>query len=249
MQFARFVFGGRIINGLEEKGTLLGLDGTQYDKQTVRWLPPVMPSKIVGLALNYGDHADELGLKTAEDPILFLKPPSSLLGNEGDIVYPQGTQYMHYEGELAVVMGKAARKVEKQKAMEYVRGFTIANDVTVRDFVTNMFRPPVKAKGFDTFCPLGPFVTTMDEVQDCGKLEVTTRVNGEVRQQGNTKNLLHSVPELIEYITHFMTLEADDIILTGTPKGISPMVPGDRVEISIEKLGTLSNRVIAESSK
>jgi 5-oxopent-3-ene-1,2,5-tricarboxylate decarboxylase / 2-hydroxyhepta-2,4-diene-1,7-dioate isomerase len=250
MHLARFVSRGRMINGWEDDaGKLFGPDRTSYDKQTVAWLPPVSPSKIVGLALNYGDHADELGLKTTEDPILFLKPPSSLVGNGGDIIYPTGAKYVHYEGELAVVIEKAARKVTRENAMEYVRGFTIANDVTVRDFITNLFRPPVKAKGFDTFCPLGPYVTTVDEIADCGNLEITTRVNGEIKQEGNTKNLIHSVPKLIEYITDFMTLEPDDVLLTGTPKGISPLSPGDLVEVSIEKLGTLSNTVVAESQK
>jgi 5-oxopent-3-ene-1,2,5-tricarboxylate decarboxylase/2-hydroxyhepta-2,4-diene-1,7-dioate isomerase len=249
MHLARFVSRGRMINGWEDEGKLVGSDGTSYDKKEVFWLPPVSPSKIVGLALNYGDHADELGLKTAEDPILFLKAPSSLVGNGGDIIYPTGAKYMHYEGELAVVIGKAARKVRRENAMDYVRGFTIANDITVRDFITNLFRPPVKAKGFDTFCPLGPYITTIDEIADCGNLEITTRVDGETKQEGNTKKLLHSVPRLIEYITEFMTLEPDDVLLTGTPKGISPLSPGDRVEVSIEKLGTLSNTVVADSQK
>ena len=249
MHLARFVSGGRIVHGWQEEGKLFAPGGMEYDPEAVSWLPPLVPSKIVGLALNYGDHATELGLQTTEDPILFLKPPSSLVGHRGDIIYPEEAKYMHYEAELAVVIGMAARKVQREKAMDYVRGFTIANDITVRDFITNMFRPPVKAKGFDTFCPLGPVVTTSEEIADCGKLEITTRVNGEVKQQGNTKNLLHSVPELIQYITQFMTLEPDDVLLTGTPKGISPLSPGDRVEVNIENLGTLSNTVVSEARK
>ena len=196
---------------MKTEGSSIGPGGTSYDGKTVQWLPPVSPSKIVGLALNYGDHAAELGLKITEDPILFLKPSSSLVGNGGDIIYPTGAKYMHYEGEVAVVIGKTARKVTRENAIEHVRGFTIANDVTVRDFITNLFRPPVKAKGFDTFCPLGPYITTSDEIADCGNLEIKTRVNGEIKQEGNTKNLLHSVPKLIEYITDFMTLEPDDV--------------------------------------
>ena len=249
MRYARFVSGGRIIQGWEENGRLLGPGGMQYSKENVSFLPPVIPSKIVGLALNYAEHAEELKLATAEDPVLFLKPPSALVGHGGNIVSPAGAKFLHYEGEVAVVIGTSARKVKASNALDFVKGFTIANDVTLRDFITNTFRPPVKAKGFDTFLPLGPYIMTKEEIPDVGNLEITTRVNGETKQQGNTKNLLHSIPDVIEYITDFMTLEPDDIILTGTPKGISPISPGDRVEISIDHLGTLSNTVIVESQK
>jgi len=239
---------GKIVNGYEEEGFLWGPNGTRYNKDKVGWLAPVSPSQIVGVVLNYSDHADELGLKASEDPVLFLKPLSSLTGSGKEIVYPKVVQYLHYEGELAAIISRPARKVKAESAMDYVLGFTIANDVTARDFITSTFRPPVKAKGFDTFCPLGPYVVTPDEISDVGKLSITTRVNGQVRQEGNTKNLIHSVARLIEYITEFMTLQTHDVILTGTPKGISPIIPGDLVEVSIEKLGTLSSRVVAESS-
>ncbi|MDA4130336.1 MAG: fumarylacetoacetate hydrolase family protein [Thaumarchaeota archaeon] len=244
MHYARFVSKGKIIHGFEEGGFLSDPTGIRYDTNKVTLLPPVSPSQIVGVVLNYSDHADELGLEPSEDPVLFLKPLSSLIGHGGEIVYPKGVQYMHYEGELAVVISKPARKVKAENAMEYVLGFTIANDVTVRDFITSTFRPPVKAKGFDTFCPLGSSVVTVDEISDVGNLSITTRVNGQVRQEGNSKNMIHSIPRLIEYITEFMTLQTQDVILTGTPKGITPIVPGDLVEVSIEKLGTLSNRVV-----
>jgi len=243
---ARFVSSGRIVHGWEERNELVGPGGTRYSKEKISWLPPIVPSKIVGLALNYADHAEELKLETSEEPVLFLKPPSSLVGNGGDIISPKGAKFLHYEGEVAVIIERTARKVKASKAMEFVRGFTIANDVTLRDFITNMYRPPVKAKGFDTFCPLGPCIVTKDEVPDVNNLQITTHVNREVKQQGNTKNLLHSIPELIEFITGFMTLEVDDIILTGTPKGISPLHPGDQVEVSVDSLGTLSNSVIEE---
>jgi 5-oxopent-3-ene-1,2,5-tricarboxylate decarboxylase / 2-hydroxyhepta-2,4-diene-1,7-dioate isomerase len=246
LRYARFVSSGSIIHGWEEGDELVGPGGMRYSKQNVCWLPPVSPSKIVGLALNYADHAEELKLHPSEEPILFLKPPSSLVGNGGAIISPRGAKFLHHEGEVAVVIGKPARNVKASRAMEFVRGFTIANDITLRDFITNTFRPPVKAKGFDTFCPLGPFIVSKDEVSDVGNLEITTRVNGEAKQQGNTKNLLHSIPELIEFITSFMTLEVDDVILTGTPRGISPIHPGDRVEVFIDYLGTLSNPIIEE---
>ena len=201
---------------------------------------------MIGLVLNYADHAGELGLATAKDPVLFLKPLNTLIGNLGGIVYPSGAKYMHYEAELAIVIRRQARKVEAENAFEFVEGYTIANEVTVRDYITNTFRPPVKAKGFDTFCPLGPCLVTRDEVPNVSNLEIKTFVNGELKQNGNTKDLIHPIPKLIEYITAFMTLERGDIILTGTPKGISPIVPGDRVDVEIENLGTLSNVVVPD---
>ena len=247
MRTARFVIaGGRCIEGVYGGEKIAGPDGKEYDPSKVTWLPPVAPTKIVGLVLNYADHADELGLSTAEEPILFLKPLNTLLGNLGEIVYPSGATYMHYEAELAVVIGRQASKIRAEEASDYVKGYTIANDVTVRDYITNTFRPPVKAKGFDTFCPLGPYLVTPDEVPEASKLGVKTYVNGELRQEGNTRNFIHPIPRIIEFITSFMTLEVDDVILTGTPKGISPVVPGDRVEISIDCLGTLASTVVPE---
>jgi len=231
---------------LRSGATLETSDGSKYSESEVMWLPPVVPTKMVGLVLNYADHANELGLATAEEPVLFLKPLNTLIGNFGKIVYPAGATYMHYEAELAVVIGRQARKVKAVNAFEFIRGYTIANDITVRDFITNTFRPPVKAKGFDTFCPLGPCLVTRDEISDASNLELRTFVNGELRQKGNTMDLIHPIPELIEYITSFMTLEIGDVILTGTPKGISPIVPGDRIDIEIDNLGTLSNVVVSE---
>lgn len=250
MRIARFISGGRMINGtLDDTGeNLLGSDGNRYDPEKVSWLPPASPTKIIGLVLNYSDHANELGLATASEPVLLFKPNNTLLGHLGNIVYPRGATYMHYEAELVVVMRRQCRRVKASSANQYIKGYTIGNDVTVRDFITNTFRPPIKAKGFDTFLPLGPCVVTSDELSDVSNLTLTTRVNGEVRQEGNTKNLMHSVPELIEFISDFMTLEEDDLIMTGTPKGISPIKPGDKVEISIDHIGTLRNIVVPEGT-
>jgi 5-oxopent-3-ene-1,2,5-tricarboxylate decarboxylase/2-hydroxyhepta-2,4-diene-1,7-dioate isomerase len=248
VRLAKFVFAGRIIEGTfdEENQKLTGSDGNNYDPEKVAWLPPARPSKVIGLVLNYSDHANELGLATASEPVLLFKPNNTLLGHLGNIIYPTGATYMHYEAELVVVMGRQGRKIKAANANQYIKGYTIGNDVTVRDFITNTFRPPIKAKGFDTFLPLGPCIVTCDELQDVSNLRLTTKVNGELRQEGNTKNLMHSVPELIQYISEFMTLEEDDLIMTGTPKGISPIKPGDKVEISIDHIGTLKNTVIAE---
>jgi 5-oxopent-3-ene-1,2,5-tricarboxylate decarboxylase / 2-hydroxyhepta-2,4-diene-1,7-dioate isomerase len=246
MRLARFLYSGRRIEGREEDGQLLDSSGNAYSPQEVTWLPPANPSKIIGFVLNYRDHANELGLNVTEDPVIFLKPPSSLIGNRGEIVYPEEIKFMHYEGELCVIMGSTAHHVSASRALEYVKGFTIANDVTVRDFITNTFRPPVKAKGFDTFCPAGPFLVTPDQAGEISDLKIRTLVNGQLRQEGTTADLMHPVPEMIEYLSGFMTLSPEDMILTGTPKGISPIHPGDKVEIEIENLGKLENTVVAE---
>ena len=246
MRSVRFISSGKVLEGTEEDGILVETGGKSHLAAEIVWLPPVSPSKIIGLVLNYRDHADELGLSVAEDPVIFLKPPSSLVGNFGDIVYPSGVKYMHYEGELAVVIGKPARKVSSKKAMDFVKGFTIANDVTVRDYISNTFRPPLKAKGFDTFCPVGPSVVSPDDSGDISNLNIRTLVNGEIRQEGNTKNLIHPVPKLIEFLSDFMTLLPDDLILSGTPKGISPVHPGDKIEIEIDSLGKLTNTIVPE---
>jgi 5-oxopent-3-ene-1,2,5-tricarboxylate decarboxylase/2-hydroxyhepta-2,4-diene-1,7-dioate isomerase len=246
LKFARFIIDGKHMFGTCQNNAIVGSDGKTYDSKEITWLTPVTPSKIIGLVLNYADHADELGLKSQQEPILMMKPNNTLLPNLGKIIFPSGTKFMHYEGELAVVIGRQCRKVKSNIALDYVKGYTIANDVTVRDYITNTFRPPIHAKGFDTFLPLGPYLVTPDEVGDISRLNIRTFVNGELKQEGNTKNMINDVPRLVEFLSEFMTLEEDDLILTGTPKGISPIVPGDKIEISIDNLGTLLNFVVAE---
>jgi 5-oxopent-3-ene-1,2,5-tricarboxylate decarboxylase/2-hydroxyhepta-2,4-diene-1,7-dioate isomerase len=200
---------------------------------------------VIGIALNYRDHAAELALAEPEAPALFLKPPQTLIGHLGRIRYPRGAEYMHYEAELAVVIGREARAVDEADALAYVRGYTIANDVTVRDFVQNVFRPPTKAKGFDTFCPLGPWLVE-GEIDDPGDLRLETFVNGEVVQAGTTRDMVHGVRAMIAYVSAFVTLMPGDVLLTGTPKGISPIRPGDRVRIEIEGIGALENEVVPD---
>ena len=182
-------------------------------------------------------------MSSPEEPALFFKPLSSLIGHRAPVIAPRNIEYMHYEVELAVVIGRAARRVRAADAMEHVKGYTIANDVTVRDFVHDFYRPPVKAKGFDTFGPLGPYLV-VDEIDDPHKLELRAFVNGEQRQTGNTAFFVRDVPALIEYITEFMTLEEDDIVLTGTPKGISHVYPGDVMRLEVDGLGALENPIV-----
>jgi 5-oxopent-3-ene-1,2,5-tricarboxylate decarboxylase / 2-hydroxyhepta-2,4-diene-1,7-dioate isomerase len=246
LHFVKAIIAGRVLEGKEQQGQLIDSSGIRHPLNNAAFLPPSNPTKIIGLALNYRDHATELGMNVAEDPVLFLKPPSSLIGNRENIVYPKGAKYVHYEGELCAVIGTKAKKVDASQAMEYTGGFTIANDVTVRDYITNTFRPPVKAKGFDTFCPAGPYLVTPDEAGDVSNLRIRTLVNGEVKQDDTTASLMHPVPKLIEYLSSFMTLFPGDMILTGTPKGISPVRPGDKIEVEIENLGKLENYVVEE---
>lgn len=255
MKIARFVAGGRIhVGTVTDDGRPVDPAGHVHAADAVTWLPPIVPPKVIGLALNYADHAAELNKVDLPDelakpavPALFFKPLTSLTGNGTPIVYPTGAKYMHYEGELAVVLGRSGRKIKRADAMDYIKGYTIANDVTVRDFVQNFYRPPVKAKGFDTFGPLGPWMVTADEFGDPTNVTIRTFVNGELRQQGNTHNLIHTIPAIIEYISEFLTLEENDVLLTGTPEGISAIHPGDTVRIIVDRIGALENRVVAET--
>ena len=250
MKLARFAVEGVTHTGRYENDQLMADSGTVFDPATVTWLPPVQPgTKMIGLALNYSDHAAELKLDLPPQPVLFNKNPNTLIGHLGQVVAPRGIEYMHYENELVVVIGQRCRHVKAAQALGTVLGYTIGNDVTIRDFVTNWYRPPVKAKNFDTFGPLGPYMTTADEVPDPGQLDLRTYVNGELRQTGNTRNLIHTIPWLIEYITEFMTLEAGDMIWTGTPKGISHIRPGDVMRLEIEGLGALENTVIEDAHR
>ncbi len=247
MKLARFSFGSKVHEGIVGKDGQLEANGTSYSPADIVWLPPVVPSKAIGLALNFADHADELNMKSPEDPALFFKPPSSFIGHGSPVVYPDGVEYMHYEVELVVVIGQRGRKIKAKDALDYVKGYTIGNDVTVRDFVKNFYRPPVRAKGYDTFGPLGPYIVTADEIPHPENLSLRTFVNNELRQQGNTAHLIHPIPELIEFISMVMTLEPGDLIWTGTPKGISHVHPGDVMRLEIEGVGVLENPVVSES--
>jgi 2-keto-4-pentenoate hydratase/2-oxohepta-3-ene-1,7-dioic acid hydratase in catechol pathway len=203
-----------------------------------RQLPP--PTKIVCVGRNYVDHARELGNAMPERPLIFLKPPSSLIGDGEAIVLPPQSTRVEHEGEIAVVIGRRARNVPATEAYAYVGGFAPLNDVTARDLQRSDDQW-TRAKGFDTFCPLGSIMPT-DGV-DAERLEVVCRVNGEVRQRGRADQMAFSIPALIEYITQVMTLEPGDVIATGTPAGVGPLLPGDLVEVEIPGVGKVSNPV------
>ncbi len=211
---------------------------------TGHFLPPSNPSKIVGVGLNYRDHPKELGMVLPPEPIIFLKPPTSLGGHETAIVRPAGVTRLDYEGELVIVIGRRARRVSEGRALAYVEGLTIGNDVTARELQTPGSQW-TRAKGYDTFAPIGPCLLATAEWSG-RRLE--TRLNGTVVQSATTDRMVFGVPELIAFITEFMTLEPGDVIMTGTPAGVAPMADGDTVEVEIEGIGILRNTVVPEAS-
>lgn len=247
MKHARFFWQGGIHEGtVDAGGRLRDEAGREVSITDIAWLPPLVPHTVYGLALNYSDHAKELQLEVPKEPVLFIKAPNTFIGHGAPVVYPSGVAYMHYEVELAVVIGKTGRNIKREHAMEYVSGFTIANDVTVRDFVGNLYRPPIKAKGFDTFGPMGPWLIDKEDIDDPHQLTLRTYVNDELRQEGNSRDLIFTIDYLIEYISSFTTLYPNDMIWTGTPKGVSHVYPGDVMRLEIEGIGVLENRVVAE---
>ena len=194
---------------------------------------------MVAIGLNYRDHAKELNMPIPEYPIVFIKPPTSVIENGDDIIFPPQTQELHYEGELGIVISLQTRNVPVSDADRYIAGFTCANDITARD-LQRMDGQWTRAKSFDTFCPLGPRIV---KDIDPGSLVIATRVNGQVRQLSTTANMIFSVYELVAFVSGIMTLLPGDVIITGTPPGVGPLYPGDTVEIDIENIGVLKNTV------
>jgi 2-keto-4-pentenoate hydratase/2-oxohepta-3-ene-1,7-dioic acid hydratase in catechol pathway len=213
------------------------------DLADVDLLPPVVPTKIICVGRNYADHAKELGNEVPIEPLIFFKPPSSLLGHGKPIVLLPQMGEVHHEAELAVVIGRRGRFISEESAFDHVGGYACANDVSDRDF-QRQDGQWTRAKGFDSFCPLGPWLCT--DI-DSSNLTIRCEVNGEVRQQASTSLLLFSIPTLISHISTIMTLEAGDVILTGTPAGVGRITPGDVVRVEIEAIGTLENSVIQYS--
>ena len=223
-----------------------GVKATQEEHKLseVRLLAPVLPrSKVVGVGRNYAAHAAELGNDVPDEPLLFLKPNTSVIGPGESIRYPKQTDDLQFEGELAVVIGRICREVPAAQATDVIFGYTIANDVTARDLQRSDVQF-TRAKGFDTFCPLGPWIETdLDPQHFVDGVGVQTHLEGDLKQDGNTRDMVFDVPTLIERISSVMTLLPGDVILTGTPEGVGPMQVGDEVEVSIEGLGVLTNKV------
>jgi 2-keto-4-pentenoate hydratase/2-oxohepta-3-ene-1,7-dioic acid hydratase in catechol pathway len=206
----------------------------------VRLLAPVIPSKVVAIGKNYLEHAEEMGGPVPEEPIIFLKPSTSVIGPDDPIPYPRISERVDHEGELAIVIGRLARRVKAEEAGKFILGYTCGNDVTARDLQLKDGQWS-RAKGFDGFCPLGPWVETQLDPTD---VEVLCRVNGDVRQNARTSQLTFGPATLVEFITQVMTLLPGDVILTGTPAGVSPVQPGDKIEVDIEGIGVLANEVV-----
>ncbi|MDQ3416321.1 MAG: fumarylacetoacetate hydrolase family protein [Actinomycetota bacterium] len=234
--------GDPLYAGIELTGQSLPLDD-------VRLLAPLIPrSKVVGIGRNYADHAAELDHQLPTEPLMFLKPNTSVIGPGDPILHPNTTEDLQWEAELAVVIGRICRDLPVEQVADVVLGYTVANDVTARD-LQHADDQWTRAKGYDTFCPLGPWIETDLDVSD---LRVTTSVRtggsppgGELRQDGRTSQLIFDVPRLVSYVSSIMTLLPGDVILTGTPAGVGRMVPGDQVSVSVEGIGTLTNPVMA----
>ncbi len=216
----------------------------EHRLEDVRLLAPVLPrSKVIGIGRNYAAHAAELGHDLPSEPLMFLKPNTSVVGPGDPIFYPRQTRDLHYEGELAVVIGRICRDVPPEQATDVIYGYTVANDVTARDLQKSDVQF-TRAKGFDSFCPLGPWIETdLDPQAFVDGVRVQTHLNGDVRQDGTTADLIFDIPTLVAHVSSVMTLLPGDVILTGTPEGVGPMEVGDEVEVSIAGIGTLVNKV------
>ncbi len=200
-------------------------------------------SKVVGIGRNYAAHAAEMDSDVPDEPLMFLKPNTSVIGPGDPIIYPKQTENLHYEGEVAVVIGRICRDVPPEKATDVIHGYTIGNDVTARDLQRSDVQF-TRSKGFDTFCPLGPWIETdLDPQAFADGVRVQTHLNGDLKQDGSTKDMVFDIPTLIAHITSVMTLLPGDVILTGTPDGVGPMEVGDEVEVSVAGLGALTNPV------
>jgi 2-keto-4-pentenoate hydratase/2-oxohepta-3-ene-1,7-dioic acid hydratase in catechol pathway len=252
MKIIRYCEGDVVKWGVVEEDTVREMDGNPFEHfhltsktkkiGEVRLLPPCLPSKIIALGLNYRDHAAEVKMELPKNPLLFIKPSTSVIGPGEAIVYPKVSKRVDYEAELALVIRKEAKGVPEEKAADYILGYTCLNDVTARDLQPKDGQWTI-AKGFDTFAPIGPWIVT--DI-DPYHLEISSYLNGERRQHSNTENLIFGPHHLVSFISRIMTLLPGDVIATGTPSGIGPMAIGDRMDVVIEGIGKLSNNVVAE---
>ncbi|HJY25703.1 MAG TPA: fumarylacetoacetate hydrolase family protein [Actinomycetes bacterium] len=258
MRIARFSVGDRVAFGVVEEAGAGRIDGplvapipghpfgpiepsdVRVPLADVRLLAPVLPSKVIGVGRNYADHAQELGNEVPAEPLLFLKPSTSVIGPSDGIVYPRQSSDVQHEAELAIVIGRLCREVPRERVADVVLGYTCGNDVTARD-LQETDGQWARAKGFDSFCPLGPWIETDLDPSD---VAITCTVGEELRQAGRTKQMVHDVAALVSYISEAFTLLPGDVILTGTPAGVAQLSVGDEVSVSVEGVGTLTNRVV-----
>ena len=246
----RIAWQGAIHDVSEADGRVRLADGRLLDEAQPMWLPPLprtpRPRSIFALGLNYADHAKELAFKAPEQPLIFMKGDSALLGHRGVTLRPRDAAYMHYECELAVVIGRTARHVKRDDAYDFIAGYTVANDYAIRDYLENYYRPNLRVKNREGTTPIGPWLVDVGAVSDPMNLRLTTRVNGKTTQHGSTRDMIFDVPFLVEYLSAFMTLAAGDVILTGTPEGLVDTPVGSVIETEIEAIGRLINTIAAD---
>jgi 5-oxopent-3-ene-1,2,5-tricarboxylate decarboxylase/2-hydroxyhepta-2,4-diene-1,7-dioate isomerase len=247
MKRARVAYSGAIYEATPAGADSIRLvDGRVVAETDVVWLPPFEVGTVIALGLNYADHAKELAFKAQDEPLVFLKGPGALIGHRGATRRPADATFMHYECELAVVIGKTARRVARADAMAHVAGYTIANDYAIRDYLENWYRPNLRVKSRDGATALGPWLVDAADVVAPPQLALRTFVNGRQTQSGNTRDLVFDIAFLIEYLSAFMTLSPGDVILTGTPEGVVDVGVGDEVVCEIEGLGRLVNRIASD---
>jgi len=251
MKFIRFLINGKEKNGIviEEDHTVREIKGDFFDKYEIlenqyslleiKYLPPCMPSKIIALGLNYFDHAEEFKLKIPEEPLIFLKPSTAVIGHKENIIYPKMTERLDYEAELGVIIKNKVKNIKPKEVYENILGYTCFNDVTARD-LQKKDGQWTRAKSFDTFAPLGPYLVTDLEPNN---LEIKLRQNGKVKQHSSTSKMIFKIEEIVSFISQIMTLNPGDVIVTGTPSGVGELQVGDVVEVEIEGIGTLTNYI------
>ena len=248
---ARVAYAGGVHTATPHPQGLQLADGRVLQEKDVQWLPPIEVGTILALGLNYADHLKELSkeltVTSKDEPLVFMKGPGSLAGHRGLTRRPAGVQFMHYECELAVVIGKTAKNVKREHAMDHVAGYTVCNDYAIRDYLENWYRPNLRVKNRDGATALGPWFIPASMVANPHALALTTRVNGKLTQDGSTANMVNDIPALIEYLSSFMTLQAGDVILTGTPEGVVNVNEGDEVVCEIEGIGRLVNTIVGDT--
>jgi 5-oxopent-3-ene-1,2,5-tricarboxylate decarboxylase / 2-hydroxyhepta-2,4-diene-1,7-dioate isomerase len=252
MKRARVAYLGSVHDAIEEEGRLRLDDGRLVNESAVVWLPPLPPTTrprtMFAVEINYTDYAKELAFKAPDEPLIFIKGPSALIGHCGETRRPADATYMHYACELAVVIGKTARRVTRTDAYEYVQGYSVANDYMVRDYLEDYYQPNLRAAGRDACTPLGPWLVDAGDVRDPMNLRLRTLINGGITQQGSTRDMVFDIRFLIAYLSAFMTLFAGDVILTGTPDGLVGVHDGDEVVTEIDGIGRLSNTIVGDLS-
>jgi len=247
MKHARIHYQGLVYSVTVEENNAVRLDdGRLLNENEVIWLPPAT-GNMFALGLNYADHARELDFKPPTEPLVFVKSAGTYTGHRQVSWRPDNVKYMHYECELVAVIGKPARRVKRDHALDYVAGYTVCNDYAIRDYLENYYRPNLRVKNRDATTPVGPWIIDIKEVPNPNNLSVKTWVNGELKQQGNTQDMIFDIPYLVEYFSSFMTLQPGDMIATGTPEGLADVKPGDEIITEVEGVARLVNYMVSET--